>query len=118
MPPSVESQRVSGTGPHIEVPGQIRQIVEQVSQEFHDDPEKLLANLTRAMNLFKRSGLAEYGFCRVLLEAEIATKRAGTIQKLSSQPGWQGLKNKVPYWFAVVENRLNELNPEGKQPLA
>jgi hypothetical protein len=52
------------------VPAQIRQIVEQVTLEFHDAPEKLLANLTRAMNLYKRSGLSEYGFCRVLVEAQ------------------------------------------------
>lgn len=110
--PSDTSQGVFATGPHIEVPAQIRQIVEQATQEFHDDPEKLLANLTRAMNLYQRSGLSEYGFCRVLLEAQAATKRAGTIQKLSSRPGWQGLKNKVPYWYTVVENRLKELQLE------
>jgi hypothetical protein len=52
------------------VPAQIRQIVEQVTLEFHDEPEKLLANLTRAMNLYKRSELSEYGFCRVLMEAQ------------------------------------------------
>jgi len=112
---SEPSQGASGSGPRIEVPAQIRQIVEQVTQEFHDDPEKLLANLTRAMNLYKRSGLSEYGFCRVLVEAQGATKRAGSIQKLSTQPGWQGLKNKVPYWFMVVENRLKELDLEDEQ---
>ena len=80
MVPSDASPSVSGRGPRIEVPAQIRQIVEQVTQEFHDDPAKLLANLTRTMNLYKRSGLSEYGFCRVLIEAQGATKRAGTIQ--------------------------------------
>lgn len=109
---SEPSQRPSGSGPRIEVPAQIRQIVEQVTLEFHDEPEKLLANLTRAMNLYKRSELSEYGFCRVLMEAQGVTKRAGTIQKLSSQPGWQGLKNKTPYFFVVVENRLKELSLE------
>ncbi len=109
---SEPSQGASGSGPRIEVPAQIRQIVEQATQEFHDAPEKLLANLTRAMNLYKRSGLSEYGFCRVLVEAQGATKRAGSIQKLSTQPGWQGLKNKTPYWFMVVENRLKEVQME------
>jgi len=109
---SEPSQGVSGSGPRIEVPAQIRQIVEQATQEFHDDPAKLLANLTRTMNLYRRSGLSEYGFCRVLMEAQVVTKRAGTIQKLSSQPGWQGLKNKTPYWHMVVENRLKELHME------
>jgi len=112
---SEPSQGVSGSGPRIEVPAQIRQIVEQVTLEFHDAPEKLLANLTRAMNLYKRSGLSEYGFCRVLVEAQGVTKRAGSIQKLSTQPGWQGLKNKTPYWFMVVENRLKELDLEDEQ---
>ncbi|GAC1344526.1 MAG: hypothetical protein NVSMB27_05610 [Ktedonobacteraceae bacterium] len=111
------SQGGSRTGPHIEVPAQIRQIVEQVTEEFHDNPEKALANLTRAMNLYARSGLSEYGFCRVLAEAQGVTKRAGSIQKLSTQPGWQGLKNKVPYFFVVVENRLKELRMEEEQAL-
>ncbi len=77
-------QRTSRTGRHIEVPAQIRQIIEHVAEEFHDDPQKLLSSLTQAMDLYKRSGLSEYEFCRVLEEAEAATKRASTFQKLAS----------------------------------
>ncbi|PZS05611.1 MAG: hypothetical protein DLM70_06220 [Chloroflexi bacterium] len=98
-PPRPPRQR----GSRIHVPAQIRAIVEQVSEEFHDAPDLLLSNLARAMNLYRASGLSEYEYCRILQDARAATKRAGTITKPSTQPGTQGTKNKVPYWFATVE---------------
>ncbi len=101
-------QETGQHGARIVVPPQIRELVERTTRQFHDDERHLLSNLTRAMNLYHSSELSEYGFCRVLVEAELATQRAGNIKKPAEGESYPGRKNKVPYWWAIVENRLEE----------
>lgn len=75
------------------VSAKIRQIVQHATQEFHDGPEKLTANLTRLKNRYNCSERGKCSFCQVLLEAEAVTKQAGTMEKLQGQPDWQDSRN-------------------------
>jgi hypothetical protein len=93
--------------PHIE------QVVTDWSSDFHDD-EHTRSNLTRAMRLFKASGLSEEAFVGKLYEARSIVKMRGNITKTAENLA--PLKNRAPYWFAVVEDLLGmrEPPPEGR----
>lgn len=82
--------------------------VSDVAREFGDEAHPK-SSTSRAVNLYNHSGLSLEAFIEVLLEARAVTKEwAGNIRKQRVDEASRGLilKNKMPYFFAVIEDRL------------
>ena len=85
---------------------QIEAVVEQISGEFHDG-DHLPSNIGQAARLWKASGLSEAAFVSRLFEARSITKQRGDIKKRASgEAGEWGMRNRMPYYFAVVRDLL------------
>jgi hypothetical protein len=86
---------------------QIEAVLEQISGEFHDE-EHLRSNVGQAARLWRASGLSEADFVGRLYEARSITKDRGTtIQKpATGEAGEWGMRNRMPYFFAVVRDLL------------
>jgi hypothetical protein len=98
--------------------GEERQVImdyiTRFAKEFNDHAS-LKTSTTRAFNLFKRSGLPLGGFIGRMYEAHAITKEsAAAVPKprptTQSRPGTatkgRPAKNKMAYWFSVLEDRL------------
>jgi hypothetical protein len=73
------------------------------SIHLHDE-EHTKSNITHAMRIFRASGKSETDFISVMLEAKAITLDwAGNIHKEAGKPG---IKNRAPYFFAVLEDLL------------
>ncbi|HLZ07301.1 MAG TPA: replication protein [Chloroflexota bacterium] len=72
------------------------------------DQASLKASTTRALNLFRRSGLELAQFTAAMLEARgIAKERSASIRSSTKDPDRLfPTKRKMGYWFAVLEDRL------------
>ncbi len=69
---------------------------------LHDEAP-LKSSTTRAYNLYLRSGMQLNAFFDTLYDAEQETiRRSATIRKLTAQ----GFKNRMAYFFAIVEDKL------------
>jgi hypothetical protein len=78
-------------------------IIGEVTLELHDELDNLADNVRWARRLWAFSGLPVNDFVQyVLYPARSRTKQQGTIRKPAAEGG--GLKNKMPYFFAVVED--------------
>ena len=75
------------------------------SSELHDT-EHTPSNISQAMHLYKASGLNESAFVARLYEARSITKQRGNISKDAQGNDLPGLKNKMPYYFAVLRDLL------------
>jgi hypothetical protein len=86
---------------------QIEVVLEEISGEFHD-AEHLPSNIGQAARLWKASGLSEGAFVSKLYEARSITKDYGMSihKKASGEAGEVGLRNRMPYFFAVVKDLL------------
>jgi hypothetical protein len=80
------------------------------SDELHDDPALLNSAVTRATNLWTNSGLSEEAFRMLLFNARTRAKQRGNIQKPAHGNPYQ--RNRIPYFFAVLESMLAELKVE------
>lgn len=78
-------------------------VVTDLSTQLHD-VEHARANVTRAMKMFRASKLPEKKFVGMLYQARDITRSRGNIRKVSEQE--QSLKNRMPYFFAVVQDLL------------
>jgi|GEM_PF-2933194 len=96
--------------------GEERQVimdyVTRFAKEFSDHAS-LKTSTTRAFNLFKRSGLPLGGFIGRMYEAHAITKESAAAvpkPRLITQAGTASrgrpAKNKMAYWFTVLEDRL------------
>jgi len=83
----------------------IAQLLTDWSSELHD-AEHTASNISQAMRLYKGSGLSEESFVARLYEARAITKQRGNISKDAQGNGLPGLKNKMPYYFAVLRDLL------------
>jgi len=81
----------------------IEALITQFSAEFHDE-EHTTSNVTRTMRLLKASGLPESDFGTYLYQARGMVKSRGNIEKVAA--GHAPLKNRMPYFFSVVEDLL------------
>ena len=81
-------------------------MVEWFSDELHDDPALLSSVVTRATNLFRRSGPSEEAYRALMFHARTRAKQRGNIQKAAHNNPYQ--KNRVPYFFACLESALAE----------
>ncbi len=82
----------------------IEQLLTDWSAELHDE-EHTKSNVTQTMRLYKVSRLSEDAFVARLYEARSITKQRGNIAK-QVNGGLPGLKNKMPYYFAVLRDLL------------
>ena len=99
---------VSGRGRPPTPTPYIEQLLTDWSSELHD-AEHTRSNITRAMRLYRASGLPEESFVAKLYEARSITKQRGNISKDAQGDGLPGLKNKMPYYFAVLRDLLGLL---------
>jgi hypothetical protein len=104
--PSTRSARVRPT-PYIET------VMTELSEQLHDG-EHARANVTRAMRLFQASGLEEHAFVSLLYDARTITRQQGSVRKRATEPG---LINRMPYFFAVLEDVLGLKEPPGRGAL-
>jgi hypothetical protein len=83
------------------------QYVQDFAREFGDEAN-IRSSLTRTVNLYRRSGAEFEEFVNVLYAARARTKEwTATITKASeSGRNGEGKKNKMPYFFGIVEDML------------
>jgi hypothetical protein len=80
-------------------------VMRQVTLELHDDQENIGRNVTRATRLWQASRMAEHDFVHeVIGEARYRARRQAGVKKPSRDGS--DLPNKVPYFFAVVEDLI------------
>jgi hypothetical protein len=80
----------------------IKSYIQEMAPKLHDEAP-LTSSTMRAYNLYQRAGVHLGRFLNLLYEAEKeATRRSATIRKLTAS----GFKNRMVYFFAVLEDRL------------
>ena len=79
--------------------------MEDFSREFYD-ASPLRSTTTRAYKLFQRSGLPIDEFIGILYQARTITKEQASIRSTSTTDGALPSKNRIPYFFAVVEDLI------------
>lgn len=79
----------------------ISQLATDLSLHFHDT-EHEKSNRTRALRLWVESGLDEQTFIDMMYEARSITQKR--LVKKDATAGQAGTKNKMPYWFRVLED--------------
>ena len=108
--PPGASTRPGRRGRRPKPPEWVLGIMEWFADELHDDPKLLNSVVTRTTNLFQTSGLSEEAFRTLMFDARTRAKQRGNIQKLACDTPYQ--RNRIPYFFAVLESMLAELNRE------
>ncbi len=92
--------------------------IEDFSRELGDQAP-LTSSVTRALNLMQQAGVDLETFTGVLYEARLVTKEhTASIRTMAE--GGNGrfpAKNKMAYYFAVVEDRLGLRDDEGHEPV-
>jgi replication protein O len=81
----------------------IAQVMGGYSLMFHDRTHER-SNCTRAMRLWRESRLDEETFVDVLHEARRITQQRGNIEREATDGSPEGTKNRMPYYFKVVED--------------
>ncbi len=82
--------------------GVLLEYMSDFAEELHDEAP-LTSSTTRLYNLFRQSGLTLDAFTTYLYTARAVTKeRSGCIRKKTAT----GVKTKMAYFFAVLEDRL------------
>ena len=77
--------------------------VEDFAREFSDQAP-LVSSITRAQNLYRQSGLPLERFVEVMYQARQVTKERSPAVR--TEPDAHGRKQRMQYWFAVLEDRL------------
>lgn len=99
-----------GRGRPPKAPPYLAQVMTEFSVWLHDE-EHTRANITRATRLWKASGMAEERFVvDVLYQARSLTQQQGGVKKRATD-GY-GAINRMPYFFAVVEDLLGLRDPQ------
>lgn len=75
------------------------------SKLFHDGAHER-SNRTRAMRLWAESGLDEETFVDILQEARAITQ-ARPVEREATDGSPEGTKNRMPYYFRVVEDLVD-----------
>lgn len=80
--------------------------ISDFSREFADRAP-LKSSTTRALNLFRQSGLSREAFIAALYHARVVTKeRTASIRGTGGEGSAIGAKNKMAYYFSVLEDVL------------
>ncbi len=91
-----------------QVESAITDYISDFAREFNDQAS-LGSSVARAMNLYQRAGTDLEGFVDILLQARAATKQRSTRIRKDADVAipWGGSKNRMAYFFSVVEDKLN-----------
>jgi hypothetical protein len=93
--------------------------MEDFARELNDQAP-LKSSVSRAMNLYKQSGLSLEAFIGKLYEARSITKeRSSSIRSIADSSRGLSPKNKAAYYFAVLEDVLGlraDAEPEEQLP--
>jgi hypothetical protein len=81
--------------------------IDDVAREMADQAS-LKASTTRAVKLFRASGLSLEAFVEAMLATRaIVKERSAAIRSATQEPGRPfPTKRKMAYWFSVLEDRL------------
>jgi hypothetical protein len=96
----------------------IRPYLEEYAEELGDEAP-LSSTITQAVHLFERSGFTIDGFIGQMQQAHRETlRRSGSIKKQRARGGPGPAKNKMPFYFAILQDYLGlkEL-PEGAESI-
>jgi hypothetical protein len=80
----------------------IAQVASDFSHELQDS-EHIVSNVTQALRLWQTSGLDEEAFVGLMYEAKTLTR------KYQTRPHWDGLANKMAYYFTVLRDQVQRL---------
>jgi hypothetical protein len=106
QPGSPPAPSGSGRGRPPKAPPYLAATIEEITHRLNDDPTHVRSNTTRATKLWKYSGLPEDKFVTsVLYQARSLAQQQGNVTKRAAA-GAGGPINRVPYFFAVVEDLL------------
>lgn len=94
-------------------------LILDLTTEFHDDGH-LSSNRTQAARLWRASLLDEADFIEVMYSARAIVRSRGNIEKCATS-GPPHLRNRMPYFFAILRNELQRLGrltavPETRGP--
>lgn len=103
----------AGRGRPPKVSERVAVLVEELTHKLHDDPKNVRSNITRTARLWKASGLSDDAFYHRLHEAKSVTQQQGGVKKPATD-GY-GTLNRMPYFFAVVEDLLGLKDPPGDE---
>lgn len=99
----------------------IMDYVARFAKEFNDQAS-LKTSTTRAYNLFVKSKLPLGGFIGRMYEAQAITKESAAAvpkRRISGQTGiaprGRPAKNRMAYWFSVLEDRLGLRPPKAER---
>ncbi len=104
------------TGDAPDLSDAIASVIDGYSILFHDRVHRR-SNCTRALRLWGTSNLGEDEFIALLHEARGITQRRGNIERAATDGSPEGTKNRMPYYFSVVEG-LVEIGRSGERPAA
>ena len=106
----VVAERYSGRGRPSRDYSEDRQAILAFIQDFArelGDQAPLQSSVTRALNLYRNSGLSRETFIETLYQARsITQERSASITSQTSSDGGFPRKRKMAYFFSVVEDRL------------
>jgi hypothetical protein len=90
--------------------------ISDFSREF-SDRAPLKSSTTRALNLYRQSGLSREAFIAALYQARVVTKeRTAAIRGAGEEGTASGPKNKMAYYFSVLEDVLGLKNDPASSP--
>lgn len=97
---------------------QLSAFVRDLAHEFNDGAT-VRSSTSRLANLYRRSDLSMEEFVAHLYAARVTTKeRTGAIRKPARDPAAGRQKNKMAYFYAVLERRLSLHEPHTSNPVA
>jgi DNA-binding MarR family transcriptional regulator len=109
---TIHTRYKSKTSENEPLSSKITDVLDAFSKHDLHDPTHISSNITRALNLWRRSKLPEEEFLLLISKArKITLARSGSIRKKADN--YMGLKNRAPYFFGVLQdlmekNRLNQ----------
>jgi len=92
----------------------VSQRIIDLSLLFHDR-DRQRSNRTRALRLWAGSGLGEQTFADMMQEARLIAMERGNIEKdaTDGSAAFDGTKNRMPYFFAVLEDLVDMARDTG-----
>jgi hypothetical protein len=97
----------------------VSQRMSDLSRLFHDE-EHQRSNRTRALRLWAGSDLDEQTFLDMIQEARVIAMKRGNIEKEAADGRgggpYVGTKNRMPYFFAVLEDIVDMARELGGMP--
>jgi len=85
----------------------ISEVARELSTLFHDHAHEQ-SNRTRALRLWADSGLDDDLFVDMMYESRRVAQARGNIARAATDGSIQGTKNRMPYFFSVLERLLHD----------